>query len=347
MPYKIAINGFGRIGRTFLRIAFEDPEIEITAINDLADVKNLAYLLKYDTVYGRYEKEAKTLNEAGKNYLVINGKKILSLREKDPATLPWKDLAIDVVIESTGVFNHYDKAALHLKAGAKRVVISAPAKGEGGKQVLVGVNDEEFSQDLPQMTSNASCTTNAIAPVMAILTETIGVKKAVLNTIHAYTASQGLVDRSDEKDSRRGRSAAQNIGPSTTGAALATGEAIACLKGNFDGISVRVPIICGSLADISLVTSRETSVEEINQILKKAETEPRWQGIFRTTDEPLVSSDIIKDPYASIADLSMTKVVGGDLVKILVWYDNEWAYCVTLLEHILRIGRKIKENEGK
>jgi len=338
---KIAINGFGRIGRCFLKLALEKPDIEIVAVNDLADDETLAYLLKYDTVYGKYEKPVKALSENGKSYLSVGDKKILSLTEKDATKLPWKELGVDVVVESTGIFTEYDKASFHLDAGAKRVVITAPAKGKGGKQVLVGVNDADFNKDLPLITSNASCTTNAIVSPMAILCEKIGVKKAILNTVHAYTATQGLVDRPDPKDLRRGRAAAQNMAPSTTGAAIATGDALPILNGKFDGLAVRIPLICVSLADITFVAARKTTPEEINKIFKEAEKEPRWQGILKTVEEAVVSSDIIKDTYPAIVDLSFTKVIDGDLVKILSWYDNEWGYTASLLEHVIRVGQLI------
>ncbi len=336
MPIKIAINGFGRIGRSFLKIAFENPDIEIIAINDLTDEETLAYLLKYDTVYGRYEKTVKPVSENGKKYLEIDSKKILSLTERDPEKLPWKELEIDMVVESTGVFIDLEGASKHLKAGAKRVVISAPAKDEI-EHLLLGVSDELFEKkDLGKITSNGSCTTNAVAPVMNILAETIGVRKAVLNTIHAYTAGQNIVDGPNKKMSR-GRAGAQNIVPTTTGAAQVVSKVVPELKDKFDGMATRVPVICGSLADITFVAGRQTSPEEINKIFQQAEREEQWKKILKTTKESIVSTDIIKDPYAATVDLSFTKVVDGDLVKILVWYDNEWGYCATLVEHILKI----------
>lgn len=332
---KIAINGFGRIGRSFLKIAFENPDIEIIAINDLTDEETLAYLLKYDTVYGRYEKTVKPVSENGKKYLEIDSKKILSLTERDPEKLPWKELEIDVVIEATGVFINKEDASKHLQAGAKRVVITAPAKGEI-KHLLIGISDEEFGIESSEITSNGSCTTNAVAPVMKILSETVGVKKAILNTIHAYTAGQNIVDGPNKKMSR-GRAGAQNIVPTTTGAAQVVSKVVPKLKDKFDGIATRVPVICGSLADITFVAERQTSPEEINKIFQQAEREERWKKILKTTKEPIVSTDIIKDSYAATIDLSFTKVVDGDLVKILVWYDNEWGYCATLVKHILKI----------
>ncbi len=352
---KIAINGFGRIGRTFFRLAFsakggsasggDKPELEITAINDLGDLDNLAYLLKYDSVYRQFEKEVK-VEKGEKNYLVVNGKKILFLQEKDPAKLPWKDLKIDVAVESTGVFESYEKASGHLIAGAKRVVITAPAKGGGlpaqaGKTILMGVNEDEFKTCV--VSSNGSCTTNAVHPVAQIMLENPGIKKAVLNTIHAYTATQKTVDGPDAKDWRRGRAAAVNMVPSTTGAAISVTEAVKGLKGHFDGIAVRVPLVTGSLADFTFVSSRPTSVEEINNIFREAAQTPRWKGILKVTDEPLVSSDIIGETHASIVDLSFTKVIDGDLVKVLAWYDNEWGYSAILIEHVIKAGINIKK----
>ena len=363
---KIAINGFGRIGRIFFRQALDVSDFEIVAINDLGELDNLAYLLKYDTVYGRFEKEVK-IEKGEKNYLIIDAKKILFLQEKDPAKLPWKDLKIDVAVESTGVFESYEKASAHLTAGAKRVVITAPARnashsdaggpakgparnashsdagggGEGGKTILMGVNEDEFNTC--QITSNGSCTTNAVHSVAQIMLENPGIKKAVLNTIHAYTATQKTVDGPDAKDWRRGRAAAVNIVPSTTGAAISVTEAVKGLKGRFDGIAVRVPLVTGSLADFTFVSARPTSVEEINNIFREAAKAPRWKGILKVTEEPLVSSDIIREPCASVVDLSFTKVIDGDLVKILSWYDNEWGYSAILIKHVIKAGMAIKK----
>ncbi len=335
---RIAINGFGRIGRSFLKIALENPDTEIIAVNDLTDEETLAYLLKHDTVYGRYDKSVKHISENSKKYLEINGKKILSLTERNPENLPWKELEIDVVVEATGIFTDKEGASKHLQAGAKRVVITAPAK-DGIEHLLLGISDELFEKgDLDKITSNGSCTTNAVAPVMKILSETIGVKKAILNTIHAYTAGQNIVDGPNKKMSR-GRAGAQNIVPTTTGAAQVVSKVVPELKDKFDGMATRVPVICGSLADITFISEKETSIEEINNILKNAEGEKRWQNILKTTNEPIVSSDIIQESYGAIVDLSFTKVVDGDLAKVLVWYDNEWGYCATLLEHVIRVSK--------
>lgn len=342
---KIAINGLGRIGRAFLKLVVERPEIEVVAINDLGDLDNLAYLLKYDSVYGRYYRQVSV--EAG--FLTIGGfdasvgvRKIKFLQEKDPTKLPWKDLGIDIVVESTGVFETFEKAQAHIVAGAKRVVITAPSKDDDlslklGATSLCGLNEENFAK--VKITSNGSCTTNAVAPVMAILSEALGIKKALLNTTHAYTASQKIVDGPDAKDWRRGRAGAINLVPSTTGAAVTVGKVIQSLNGIFDGISVRTPVPIVSLADITFVSSRPTSVEEVNKIMKDAAANPRWQGIFKAIEEPLVSTDLLGDIYPSIADLSCTKVAGGDLVKIFVWYDNELGYSNSLVDHIMKAGK--------
>lgn len=329
---RIAINGFGRIGRVFFRHAFGHPDLEFAAINDLGTLENLAYLLKYDTVYGRYEKPVEVKN----NKLIIDGKEILVFQEKDPALLPWKDLDIDIVVESTGVFESRDKAAPHLTAGAKRVIITAPAKDEITPTATPNVGEEFLKLD--KITSNASCTTNAATPVMAIMSANPGIKKAILNTVHAYTASQGLVDGSDQKeDFRRARAAGQNIVPSTTGAAIAATRALPSLSGKFDGISLRVPVICGSIMDFTFVAGRQTTAPEINEIFKQAAKEKQWQGILAVTEEPLVSSDILKNSHGSIVDLAMTRVIDGDLVKVMAWYDNEWGYASMLLNHVLAV----------
>ena len=341
---RIAINGFGRIGRTFFRFAFAlpsealakegAPQIEIVAINDLGSPENLAYLLKYDSVYGPYEK----IVEAKDGNLVVEGRVIKVLQEKDPAKLPWKDLDIDIVVESTGVFESYEKARAHLDAGAKRVVITAPAKDEVTPTSTPNVGEEFLKND--KITSAASCTTNAVTPVMAVMMKEPGIKKAILNTVHGYTATQGLVDGPGCKDDfRRGRAAAVNIVPSSTGAALAATKAIPELAGKFDGIATRVPVVCGSLIDFTFIAARPTTVEEINDIFKRAAQEEQWKDILAVTEEPLVSTDILRQPFGSIVDLAMTKVVDGDLVKILAWYDNEWGYGAMLLKHMLTVAQ--------
>lgn len=330
MAIRVAINGFGRIGRAFVRRSY-GREIEIVAVNDLGSLDNLAYLLKYDTVYRRAPFDVKTENSA----LYIAGKEVKFFSEKDPAVLPWKDLAIDVVIESTGFFTDYGKAQAHITAGARRVIISAPAKGDEslGATVLMGLNEDRLSGHM--ITSNASCTTNSASPIIAILDEAIGIEKAVLSTTHAYTASQSIVDGPAKKDMREGRAAGQNIVPTSTGAALAVAKAYPLLEGKFDGISLRVPVPAGSIADVTFIAKRPTTREEVNEALRRATSDSRWEGIFTTTDDELVSSDIIGQPYASIADLGMTRVVDGNLVKVLAWYDNEMGYTETLVRHCM------------
>ncbi|HEB13968.1 MAG TPA: type I glyceraldehyde-3-phosphate dehydrogenase [candidate division WWE3 bacterium] len=334
---RVAINGFGRIGRAFFKIAIDHPDLEFVAINDLGDPENLVYLLRYDTVYGPYDKEVKISD----GNLVVGGKKIQLLSEKDPAALPWDKMDVDVVVESTGVFTHAEDAAKHLKAGAERVVITAPAKGDV-PYTLIGANDEMFKEGLSPITCNASCTTNASVPVAGVMIENPGVVKAMLNTVHGYTATQSLVDGPAKKDPRRGRAAAQNIVPSSTGAAEAVGRSLKEMEGVFDGIALRVPVICGSIMDFTFLAKRKTSVKEINDFFKKAAKTPRWNKVLSVTEEPIVSSDIIGSPFGSIVDLSMTRVVDGDLVKVLAWYDNEWGYSATLVEHVVRVGKLIK-----
>lgn len=341
---RVAINGFGRIGRLFFRAAFALPDIEIVAINDLGDVENLAYLLKYDTVYGRYDKAVKGMpgpSNREQGVLEVNGAPIKFLQVKDPTQLPWKDLEIDIVIESTGLFDSYEKSKVHLAAGAKRVVITAPAKdddGAAGQTVLIGVNEDAF-KTCP-ITSNGSCTTNSASPVIQILSENPGIIKATLSTVHAYTATQSLVDgpiRSG-RDFRKGRAAAHNTVPETTGAAISVARAIPELRGKFDGVSFRVPNITGSISDITFLAKRPTSVEEINQILADAAASGRWQGILKVTTDQLVSSDIIGEPYGAIVPLDLTKVIDGDLVKVLSWYDNEAGYVSTLIKHVQKVA---------
>lgn len=333
---RIAINGFGRIGRAFFKIALKEANLEVVAINDLGNLENLIYLLKHDTVYGNYEKEIKITPP---NKLIIDNREIVFLQEKDPAKLPWQDLKIDVVIEATGVFEDYHKAAAHLEAGAKKVIITAPAKGEeekDGRLVLLNINDKEIN-NFP-VVSNGSCTTNAVSPVLKVLHDNLGIKKAILNTIHAYTATQNLVDGPVKgSDLLRGRAAALNIVPSTTGAAISVTKALKDLENKFDGLAIRVPVACGSLADITFISQRETSSEEVNQIFLEASRHNEWKDLLAVSLEPLVSSDIIQNPHPAIVDLTFTKVVDKDLVKILVWYDNEWGYAWTLVEQLKRL----------
>jgi glyceraldehyde 3-phosphate dehydrogenase len=326
---KVAINGFGRIGRAFYKLAKENENIEIVAVNDLTSLENVSYLLKYDTVYGKSD-------------YTLEGVKYIS--EKDPTKLPWKELDIDIVLESTGLFTSSDKAQAHIVAGAKRVVVTAPLKDDPtgvvkGETILMGMNEDKLGSC--KISSNASCTTNAGSPLLSILDETIGVEKALLNTVHAYTASQGIVDGPNKKDMREGRAAGQNIVPSTTGAAIAVTKVMTGLAGLFDGISIRVPVVCGSIVDITFISKKNTTKEEVNEILKKAASDTRWKGIFTITEENLVSSDIVGNPHASIADLAFTRVVGGNLVKVLAWYDNEMGYTYTLVEHVIKAGRLV------
>lgn len=336
MAIRVAINGFGRIGRAFTRLS-HDRGIELVAVNDLGSLENLAYLLKHDTVYGKALFSVETRD--GK--LLIDGREVRFVQEKDPAALPWKELDIDVVIESTGLFTDYEKAQAHITAGAKHVIITAPVKGEStlGATVLMGVNEEKLGTC--QITSNASCTTNSASPVITILDEAIGIEKAVLSTTHAYTASQSIVDGPSKKDMKEGRAAAQNIVPTSTGAAIAVAQAHTSLLGKFDGISLRVPVPAGSIADITFIAKRPTTVEEVNSILRDAAKESKWEGIFKVTDEELVSSDIVGEPVASIADLGMTRVVDGNLVKVLAWYDNEMGYTESLVRHCLAAAKAL------
>ena len=340
---RISINGFGRIGRLLLRQIIDESRLEVAAINDLGDLDNLAYLFKYDSVYRTYKGQVASDKEQG--LLTVDGKEIKFLQEKDTTKLPWRDFNIDLFVEATGVFESFEKAKAHLDAGAKRVILTAPAKDlegvAGGKTILVGINDGETSSTI--LTSNASCTTNAVSPVIAVMVENPGIEKAVLNTVHAYTNTQTIVDAPVKgSDFRRGRAGAQNMIPSTTGAAIAVTRVIKDLEGKFDGIAIRVPIITGSLADITFIAKRKTSVEEINEIFKKAERDPRWQGILKTTEDQIVSSDVIGEPYGAVIDLKFTKVIDGNLVKVLSWYDNEWGYVAILVRHLLKVAETLK-----
>lgn len=331
---KLAINGFGRIGRSAFKIAFERPDVEIVAINDLSDPKALAHLLKYDSSYGIYNHDVKT----DKENLIVDGKRIRVLAEKEPSALPWKDLEIDVVIESTGFFTDPEKAHAHIDAGAKKVVISAPAKGEGAKTIVLGVN-EDILEDSDEIISNASCTTNCIAPVMKILEEQIGIEKAMITTVHSYTASQKLQD-APAKDLREARAAAENIVPTTTGASKAAAKTIPSLQGKFNGLSVRVPTPVVSLSDITAVVKRDVTKEEINEIFRKAAKEPYFEGILDVTEEELVSCDLRGNSHSCIVDLPLTDVVGGNLIKVVAWYDNEWGYSNRLVELATDFGKR-------
>ncbi len=338
MKTRVAINGFGRIGRNAFKIAFDRSDLEIVAINDLTDTKTLAHLLKHDSNYGVYGHEV-THDDTS---ISVDGKKILVCAEKDPAALPWGEHKIDVVIESTGRFTKQEDAALHLKAGAKKVVISGPSKSEGVDTIVLGANEEKL-EGATDIISNASCTTNSIAAVMSILDEAIGIEKAMLTTIHSYTASQVLQD-APSKDLREGRNAAENIVPTTTGAAIAVGLTVPQLKGKFDGMSIRVPTPVVSLSDVTIVFKRDTSVDEINDILKKASKEPFYQGILDISDVPLVSSDYIGNSHSGIVDLLLTNVVAGNLAKVVVWYDNEWGYSNRLVEVVADVGKSLHKS---
>ena len=331
---KVAINGFGRIGRNALKILLERRDAQVVAINDITDANTLAHLLKHDSSYGAYDKKV----SAKENALIINSREIPVFAEKDPAKLPWEDLGVDVVIESTGFFTKPEDARAHIKAGAKKVVISAPAKGEGAKTVVLGVN-EEVVEAGDEIISNASCTTNCIAPVMKVLEDELGIEKAMMTTVHSYTGSQKLLD-APAKDLREARSAAENIVPTTTGASKAAALAIPSLAGKFNGLSVRVPTPVVSLSDITAIVKRNTTKEELNEIFKKAASEPYYEGIIGVTEEELVSSDFIGDPHSCIVDLPLTDVVGGNMIKIVAWYDNEWGYSNRLVELAVDFGKE-------
>jgi glyceraldehyde 3-phosphate dehydrogenase len=348
---RVAINGFGRIGRQAFKIAVEKPEIEIAGINDLTDPHILAHLLKYDSVYGvyphnissddRHEKANATVSSVGT--IIVDNKKIPIFAEKDPNVLPWKDLNVDVVLESTGRFTDSEKAGAHIKAGAKKVIISAPAKDEGVTPTfIIGVNSQNYDAK-QQIISNASCTTNCITPVIAVLHSKFGVQKMLMSTIHSYTAEQNLVDGpppgGKSNDLRRARAAAANIIPTSTGATIATTEALPELKGLLGGASYRVPTPCGSLSDFSLVLKKKTFVEEVNQAFIEAARHPMWEHVLEVTNDPIVSSDIIGNPHSSIVDLSLTQVVDGDLVKVVAWYDNEFGYSNRLVEQAILVGK--------
>lgn len=335
---SVGINGFGRIGRALFRVAQASKDVDIVAINDLGDVHNLAYLLQYDSAYGK----APFTVTSGDGSISVGRKKVKVLSEKEPSKIPWKEHGVDIVVESTGVFESYEKASAHLRGGASHVVITAPVKDEAqnGATVLVGINEERLSTC--EISSNASCTTNAASPLIAILSERLGIEKALLSTVHAYTASQSLVDSPVKgSDLRRGRAAAHNIIPSSTGAAVAVTKAYPALAKKFDGIAIRVPVVTGSLVDITFISPRDTTAEEVNLMLEQAAGEERWKGIFAVTKEELVSGDIIGEPYAAIADLAFTRVVGGNLVKVLAWYDNEMGYAHTLLRHVREAAKRL------
>ena len=330
---KLAINGFGRIGRNAFKIAFERRDVKIVAINDLTDTKTLAHLLKHDSSYGTYDRDVKFDEEN----IIVDDEKIRVYAEKEPKNLPWKDHRVDVVIESTGFFTDTAKAAAHLEAGAQKVVISAPAKGDGAKTIVIGVNEDTVTED-DKIISNASCTTNCIAPVMKVLEDTFGIEKALMTTVHSYTASQRILD-APAKDLREARAAAENIVPTSTGASKAAALTIPALKGKFDGLSIRVPTPVVSLADITAVLKKDTTIEELQEVFKNAAKEPFYEGILGVSEEPLVSIDYRGNSHSSIVDLPLINVVDKNLVKVVAWYDNEWGYSNRLVELAADFGK--------
>jgi len=336
MSTRIAINGFGRIGRNAFKIAFDRDDVEVVAVNDLTDTKTLAHLLKHDSSYGTYAHEVGH-DDTG---IIVDGKHITVFAEKDPAALPWRDHDIDVVIESTGFFVKPELAKAHITAGAKKVVISAPAKGDGADTIVLGVNEDKIA-DSTEVISNASCTTNCITPVMAVLETNFGIEKALMTTVHSYTASQRLQD-APAKDLREARAAAENIVPTTTGASIAAAKALPALENRFGGLSIRVPTPVVSMSDFSVLLKKDVTVEELNQAFKDAAAKPFYQGILAVTEEELVSSDFKGNSHSCIIDLPLTNVVGGNLVKVVAWYDNEWGYSNRLVELVADAGRAVK-----
>lgn len=336
---RVAINGFGRIGRAFLRSAYNHPDFNVVAINDLGGLEKASYLIKYDSVYGHCPFAVGITGET----LKINDKEIKFFQEKNPEKLPWKDLDIDVVVEATGLFTEHKDSKKHIDAGARKVVVTAPVGDNSDTPtILMGVNKKEL--ETCDISSNASCTTNALSPVLSILSEVVGVEKALVNVVHAYTSSQSLVDgQGNKEDVRKTRAAAVNIIPTTTGAVAATIKAHANLAGKFDGVSLRVPVAAGSIADVTFISSRDTTIEEINSLFRKAVGDKKWKGLFSATDEPIVSSDIIGSKVGSIVDLSLTTVADGNLVKVLAWFDNETSYVETLIKHVAEAAKHIKE----
>jgi glyceraldehyde 3-phosphate dehydrogenase len=342
MKTKIGINGFGRIGRNAFKIAFERPDLEVVAVNDLADTKTLAYLLKHDSNYGTYHHDVSFDDQN----IIVNGQPIKVLAEKDPSVLPWGDLGVEVVIESTGRFTKKEDAEKHILGGkAKKVIISGPTKSDGVDTIVIGANEDKL-QNATSVISNASCTTNSLGAVMAILDSTFGVEKSMLTTVHSYTQSQMLQD-APAKDLREGRNAAENIVPTTTGAAVAVTLTLPQLKDKFDGLSIRVPTPVVSLSDITALLKRPTTVEEINDAFKKAAADPYYQGILAVSEEPLVSSDYIGNSHSGIVDLLLTKVVDGNLVKVMVWYDNEWGYSNRLVELVADTCRVLQSGHDQ
>jgi len=334
---KIGINGFGRIGRNAFKIAFDRSDVEIIAINDLTDTKTLAYLLQHDSNYGAY-KNTVVYDDTG---IIVNGTHVKVLAKKDPAALPWGDLGVEIVIEATGRFTLKEQAELHIQAGAKRVIISGPSKSAGVDTIVLGANEDKIAE-ASHVISNASCTTNSLGMVMAILDSEFGVEKSLLTTVHSYTSSQSLQD-APAKGLREGRNAAENMVPTSTGAAIAVTKTLPQLEGKFDGLSIRVPTPVVSLSDITVLLGRDATVEEINEVFKKSATDPFYQGILGVSEDPLVSRDYIGNSHSGIVDLLLTKVVGGNLAKIMVWYDNEWGYSNRLVELVADVGKTLQE----
>ncbi len=333
---RVGINGFGRIGRCILRAAFmKDADIDIVAVNDLSDAPTLAHLLKYDSVHRRFEAEVR----AEGSDILVDGRRIRVLAERDPENLPWEELGVDVVLECTGLFRDREGAGKHLKAGAKKVIISAPAK-EPDITVVMGVNHESYDPEKHSIISNASCTTNSLAPVVKVLHESFGVRRGLMTTCHAYTASQRLLD-AQSRDLRRARAAAINIVPSTTGAAKAIGLVLPELAGRLDGMSLRVPVANGSITDLTAEVERATTAEEVNEALRQA-SEGALRGILEYSEEPLVSSDILGNPHSAIVDSLLTRVMDSTMVKVLVWYDNEWGFSNRMVELAEYVGKRLE-----
>ncbi|HUD03509.1 MAG TPA: type I glyceraldehyde-3-phosphate dehydrogenase [Patescibacteria group bacterium] len=342
MKTKVAINGFGRIGRNAFKVAFERSDLEVVAINDISDARTLAYLLKHDTTYGTYGHKV-TYNDEN---IIVDEKAIKVLKQADPALLPWGDLGVDIVIEATGYFSDPVKAKAHIdSAGAKKVVISAPAKGEGADTIIIGVNEDSLKTS-GDIISVGSCTTNCVTPVLDILNHSFGIEKALMTTVHSYTADQRLQD-APNKELRTSRAASENIIPANTGASATAVKVLPELDGKINSLSVRVPTSVVSLADFAVDISRQTSVEEVNGVFKKAAADAYYQGILAVTDEELVSSDFIGNSHSAIIDLNLTNVVGGNLVKVLAWYDNEWGHSNRLIELVADVGRLLNTGDTK
>lgn len=344
MKTKVAINGFGRIGRNVFKVLFDRNDIEVVALNDLTDNETLAHLLRYDSVYGMYGHKVEFDDEG----IIVDGQKIKILSEKDPAKLPWGEFGVDVVIESTGFFVDPTKAQAHVDAGAKKVIISAPAKGDNADDahtVVIGANEDTLEGSTSNILSNASCTTNCVSPVVNVLQSQFGIEKAMLTTIHGYTADQNLQD-GPHRDPRRARAAALNIIPTTTGATIATGKVIPELQGIFDGMAIRVPVPVGSLIDVVAILKKDVTEQEVNDVFVNAAQQPYYQGVLEVTKDPIVSSDIVGNSHSAIVDLSFTKVTGGNMVKVVAWYDNEWGYSNRLAELVADTGKLLQRNDS-